>query len=146
MISQSTLRAYRDTFTTTTRSDETTVTILRDNLPDDIRAHLLDILHDAKEKSGNIDLAYDIVRDACDLLPDTIEALATFDPYDITVECASVYAYQRLEYLNPNNQYDITEVLKETNATDIATACAIFYDRIVQETIADMVDFFTHNS
>lgn len=146
MISQSTLDTYRDAFTITTRTDGTDVIILRDNLPDDIRTNLLDILHDAKEKAGDFDLAYDIVRDACNLLPDIIEDLATFEPYDINIESASIYTYDRLQYLNIHNQYDIAQVLKETSSDDIANACAIWYDRIVQETIADLVDFFTHNS
>jgi len=146
MISQSHFDTYRDAFTTTTRNDGTDVIILRDNLPDDIRTNLLDILHDAKEKAGDFDLAYEIVSQSFELLPDTTEDLATFNPYDTYIESASIYPYDRLQYLNIHNQYDIAQVLKETSSDDIANACAIWYDRIVQETIADLVDFFTHNS
>lgn len=145
MISPSTLDTYRDAFTWTTRNGGEKITVLREPLPDDIQAHLLDILHDAKEKAGDFDLAYEIAAQAVELLPDTIEDLATFDPYDINIESASIYTYDRLQYLNIYNQYDIAQVFKETSSDDIANACAIWYDRIIQETLSDLVDYFINN-
>ena len=55
-------------------------------------------------------------------------------------ETASVYTSTRLSYLNQSNQYDITEVLKECSC-DIATACAIWYDRKVAEACEELVAY-----
>lgn len=141
MISQLTLDTYRNAFTTVSRND-INITVLRDDLPPDIQDHLLERIQYISQRSS-LDLGYNIMRDVVSLLPSTLDELATFDAYDQTPDIASVYTYESLQYLTINNQYDITQILIETNADDIATACSMWYDITVQNSLADLVDTFT---
>lgn len=78
------------------------------------------------------DQAYEILYDAIN----TID-ISDLQDYDYAEnqeynqkEFADVRTYTRLQYLTNNNQYDIAQILKETNSEDIATACAIWHDRV----------------
>lgn len=55
-------------------------------------------------------------------------------------EHASVYTANRLEYLNPYNDADIADIIKEYNLNDVSTACAIWYGNTVNEMVDALID------
>jgi hypothetical protein len=48
-------------------------------------------------------------------------------------ERASVYTNGRLAYLNANNQDEVSDIMREYTTKDIADACAIWYDKRIEE-------------
>jgi hypothetical protein len=53
--------------------------------------------------------------------------------YEMSSDSASVYTQTRIEYLNIWNQYEISETMREYSLDDISTACAVWYDRQVEQ-------------
>lgn len=53
--------------------------------------------------------------------------------YERASDCASVYTSDRLAYLNLWNQDEISEIVHSISSYDIATACAIWYDKRIEE-------------
>ena len=95
-------------------------------------------------ESGSFDLNYEILQSTLaylddesieldDLLNDDFEINYPFDGF------SSIYTSDRLDYLNNNNQSDITQALKETDS-DIQDACAYWYDRQVENTLYSLRD------
>ena len=81
--------------------------------------------------------SYDIMYDAIALIADnteTVEDLADFYPTEYTDDIASIYYSEQLEYLNTGNMHDIAEIIKEHDCEDVATACAVWYEREVKDT------------
>lgn len=117
---------------TITRTDWTEVNVLND-LESPQGIYLSDI---ARQASGNMNLwfdqAYTIVYDAINSID--IEDLQDYEYIENqeynSKEFASIYTNTRLQYLTINNQYDITQILRETDCDDIATASSIWYDRV----------------
>lgn len=86
------------------------------------------------------DLDYEIFSDACDLVrelydenKDWSDEAITDAIYDRASDSASVYTAARLAYLNIWNQDEISDTMREYNTDDIATACAIWYDRQIEQ-------------
>ncbi len=101
---------------------------------EEVYTELLRIIYD--ENVGGVhDLSYEIVCKATGV----IEEIGLKDLHNDNAineadnEHASVYTYPRLQYLNINNQQEITDTLKEYDC-DIQTACAIWYDNQVRDT------------
>lgn len=57
----------------------------------------------------------------------------TDEIYEGASDSASVYTNERLAYLNNQNESDISDVMSEYGEHSIANACAIWYDRQVEQ-------------
>lgn len=86
------------------------------------------------------DLDYEIFSRACDIVsevysykPEATDEQATDDIYEHSSESASVYTNGRLEYLNQWNEEEISQTMREYGEQSIAIACAIWYDRQVEQ-------------
>ena len=103
---------------------------------------VLDLQHTITDDFGaNYDLRYQIMAHACQFIDEIpLDELKRFKDSLEWREFASVYTGERLSYLTVNNQYDISEIYKETGADDIATACAIWYDRAVNRVIDELIN------
>lgn len=121
-----------------------TTSVRKDN-PEDTFYHFTD---DALKELTDLflehyevkDIDYETFSRACDIVseiyadkPDTTQDAATEEIYERASDCASVYTYQRLQYLDANNDQEITDTLKECNCTTISEACAVWYDRQVEQ-------------
>ena len=53
---------------------------------------------------------------------------------------ASVYTSERLAYLYPINQQEISDIMREYSLGDIATACAVWYDSMVAHACRAIID------
>ena len=114
--------------------------IINEGIDKDFYSFIKDLVFEVN--SGNFDLNYEIVNDACNYIGDHEDDFEVID--DFTTEFSSVYTQTRLEYLNCENQYDISEVMKEISSDDIATACAVWYDRKVMEVIDELIAFLNN--
>lgn len=117
---------------TITRSDWTEVNVLKDLESPECK-YLSEIARQASDDMNLwFDQAYEILYNALNTID--IDDLSDYDYVEnqeySQKEFADVRTYTRLQYLTNNNQYDIAQILKETNSDDIATACAIWYDRV----------------
>lgn len=80
------------------------------------------------------DLDYEIFSKACDIIAEmSVSELESDEASDAIQEreSASVYTFDRLQYLDNSNQHEISEFCQNYKV-DIATACAIWYDEQVQ--------------
>lgn len=113
-----------------------TISIIKDETPQEVREMLLTMHQDL---DVGFDLSYEIMHEVSDALKEiSLEELPTAELHEN--EFASVYTATRLSYLAIDNQYDITEIVKETS-TDIQTACAIWYDRKCTEAAEMLRDY-----
>lgn len=85
-------------------------------------------------------LDYETFSHACDIVseiyadkPNATDDEVTEDIYERSHDSASVYTSTRLSYLNNQNESDISELVKETSYNSIASACAIWYDKQVEQ-------------
>lgn len=117
--------------------------IIKDETPEETRKVLIDIIYD-KNIGGSHDLSYEIVFRACDVISElSLEDLENTDClWDIERDWASFYTAERLGYLNMNNQDEIIEKLKEYDS-DIATACAVWYDAMVRDVAIELQEYIT---
>lgn len=90
----------------------------------------------------DFDTSYDIMNSACNIIDGlTLEksgrdSLLDEDMLDLYAEVdgsASVYTATRLAYLKNDNEDEITRLVKDEGIDSIATACAVWYDRKVQD-------------
>lgn len=86
------------------------------------------------------DIDYETFSRACDIVSEIYEETPEADNekieegiYERASDSASVYTSTRLEYLNIWNQDEISDIMREYGTEDIATACAIWYDRQVEQ-------------
>ena len=125
-----------DSMDSGTRDSEQVFYFIKPDTQKDIKDFLLEIIYN-QNIGGASDLSYEIVASAIDLLDeDTIESEEDY----IDNDSASIYTYDRLQYLNINNQDEITEVLKEYE-TDIQNACAYWYDNQVKNVYYQLKDY-----
>ena len=93
---------------------------------------------------GSQDLSYQITARACDIVADLNEEdLKEDNEGNVQEYCngvASVYIDERLEYLNNQNQHEITDELKSIDC-DIQEACAIWYDNMVFQACLKLISF-----
>lgn len=86
------------------------------------------------------DLEYEIFKKACDLVseiytdtPTIAEDKATEEIYERACDRASVFTSDRLSYLNLWNENEISETMQEYSLKSISDACAVWYDRQVEQ-------------
>lgn len=110
-----------------------------DKLSEEYQESLRAIAFEIHDDTSDFDLTYEILNDACMFVSELEEEEIKDDNWrdSATLEFASVYTQARLEYLNQNNEYNITEIMRECEC-DIQDACAQWYDERVNEAI-DMV-------
>lgn len=97
-----------------------------------------------QDTGENIDLAYELLNTASGLLANVeLGDLADTDLYELASDSASVYTWDRLQLLDNNNQQEISDIMKEYEYEDIATACAIWYEQKVAEVLHAMVQMVT---
>lgn len=115
---------------------EKEIYVFSDQVNDEVKEVIQDIMYD---NIRNFDLSYEVAGKACEYIASIpFEELQKVDIQE--AEHASVYIATRLSYLNLNNQYDITEVLKECGC-DIQEACAIWFDRAVQVIAENLIAY-----
>ena len=82
-----------------------------------------------------LDLGYEITAKALDIMAEVdFNDLPRFDAFELEQDMASVYTAERLGYINVSNQSEISDVMRDYDAEDIATAAAIWYDDKVKNT------------
>ena len=86
------------------------------------------ILDIQRELNIGFEMSYEVMADACQELSEI--DFRDLEGTEFQGEYASVYIYDRLQYLDGNNQDDITDIVKEYSC-DIQTACAVWYDNQV---------------
>lgn len=86
------------------------------------------------------DVDYEIFDRACDIVseiysdkPDATEEEATEEIYERASDSANVYTSIRLDYMNMWNEQEISEIMREYDLSSIADACAVWYDRQVEQ-------------
>jgi hypothetical protein len=90
------------------------------------------------------DVDHEIFSRACDIVSEVFgrERTTTLDKeddvitdeiYEAASDSASVYTAERLGYLNIWNEEEIGQTMSEYDEKSIATACAIWYDRQVEQ-------------
>ncbi len=73
--------------------------------------------------------ACDIVAEACEDAQDTTSDKVEDHIYELAADSASMYTSDRLAYLSPMNEDEISETMREYGMHSIADACAAWYDR-----------------
>jgi len=115
---------------TTTKRGENDIYILSDNIDEETR-DTMQTMQRALDVS--FDLSYEIMAKACDIYA---EAYANNEDSPTMLmeyieenyrDYASVYTYERLSWLDNNNQSDITDIVID-HGCDIADACAKWYE------------------
>lgn len=83
----------------------------------------------------SFELSYEIMAKACQCIGElTLKELETGEASEMAAETCTVYTYQRLQYLDGNNQAEITDIVKGYD-TDIEKACAEWYEQQVTTAI-----------
>ena len=79
--------------------------------------------------------SYSIMYDALALLSDSTDNVEELEDYDVfdAVDIASIYYVEQLAYLNTGNMYAIADLVRDYNCTDVASACAIWYESTVKD-------------
>lgn len=77
--------------------------------------------------------ACDIVREVYDENPDADGDKAAEVIYEKAPESANPYTAERLSYLNIWNEQEIADQVHELGGVSIADACAVWYDKQVEE-------------
>ena len=128
------LELVRKAYVTAKRGEEDIYILNTDILDTATQNALLDIQH---RLEIDFNLSYQVMGTACDLFSEADEEIGGLEGMDFSEmarESASVYTYPRLQYMDANNQSDITEIMREYSCSiDIADACAIWYDRKVTQ-------------
>lgn len=126
---------------TSQERENDTIHVYRDELDEATK----DAMHEIQRNLDvDFDTSYDIMATACAIIDGlTLEAsgrdsLLDDDMLDLYAEAdgsASYYTSSRLAYLTPNNEDEISSLVKDEAIESIATACAVWYDRKVQEAL-----------
>lgn len=133
MTKKEKIKSLQNAMERSERNDHTEYTYFTDNAPEELRQLFL-------EHYEVRDVDYMTFSDACDIVsdiyqnsPEITEREAEEEIYEQASDSASVYTATRLEYLNIWNQDEVAEIFKEYGCEDIATACAVWYDRQVEQ-------------
>lgn len=125
------------------RADGTEYHCISDTCEDGLKDVLMKLIYD-DNIGGSSDLSYEICYQATAVLTDDVteEQISSEDFYihEHIQDIASVYTAIRLSYLNNNNQDEITDTLKEYS-TDIAGACAVWYENMIAQACNDIIDY-----
>lgn len=107
----------------------------------EVKELLMTIIYD--ENIGGVqDLNYEIAGVACSAVGYMdFEELKKYDTSEDGGDFASVYTFDRLKYLNANNQEEITDTMKEYSTGNISDACAIWYDNAIKDTMRKLIAY-----
>lgn len=118
-------------------NEDRKIYLYKDDTPEDIKAIVSTAIHATEEP---LDLAYNIAHASLYALSDVLlSELSAYNPDNDNYDgFASIYTSDRLAYLNNGNQQEISDLMKECSADDIATACAYWFDRKVTDFIENI--------
>lgn len=143
MTKQEKLAALANAITTKKRADGEEFVCFSDDAP----RELIDIFLEHYEV---VDLDYEIFSRACDVVHGIYEdnpAIAYDDAVDEIIkhsqDNANVYTRVRLSYLSMWNEEEVSDIMHEYDLKSIATACAVWYDRQVEEAAILIHDWVT---
>ncbi len=129
--------------TTSKRDDETVFNHFTETTPHELEDLFL-------EHYNVKDLDYEIFGRALDIVSEAYEGKAHDEGsdgrveeeiYDAASDSASVYTSDRLAYLDNQNEDEISKTMREYGETSIANACAIWYDRQVEQAAIIIIDW-----
>jgi hypothetical protein len=118
---------------------------MKDNVPTDIAQTLKDIVYN---KNNGFDIPYMMLDDALNILYSIeLDRILddSFDIYNYDGDIGSVYTSDQLEYLNLNTQQEISDIMREYDLTDIASACSYWYDQEVRDMVNEIIDYIKNN-
>lgn len=126
---------------TTKERGEDTIHVYREELDEETKDAMQKIQQNLEV---DFETSYDIMASACDIIDGlTLEesgrdSLLDDNMLDLYAEAdgsASIYTSTRLSYLTNWNEDEITSLVKDEGIDSIATACAVWYERKVQEAL-----------
>lgn len=121
--------------TVSKRDDGSEYTHFTDEAPEELKDLFL-------EHYNVKNLDYEIFSQACDIVAEVYQDYpsikianneATEEIYERASDCANIYTSERLAYLDNQNEDEISETMREYGEHSIATACAIWYDKQVEQ-------------
>lgn len=123
---------------------EDTIMILNEQSP--VYELVRDVQYKLNRYTGSFELNYSIMSDACTAMSEINEdTLEDMDPYELSMDTASVYTATQLSWLNINNQVEIADIVREYE-TDIGTACAVWYEQQVATACELLRDIINENA
>lgn len=120
--------------------------VIKDDAPAPVRDILMKVSDAMYEDCKDLDLAHDITARAALLGGYRLVEEDAPDPSELAQNTASPYTARRLEYITVHNQDDISELMKEYELDDIATAAAVWYENRVAEAVRLILDAITDNA
>ncbi len=126
-------RIFVNAYVTKKRGEED-IYLVNETLPKEWQEAILAIQHKLNEETGTFELDYDIMADACDIIADKTltgkgrDSLVgdELDFYADADSRANVYTGVQLSYLCPQNESEISVLMKDEAITSIAQACSIW--------------------
>lgn len=137
------LAELENAYTSKQKGDDT-ILILNEQSP--LYELVRDVQYHLNENTGTFELDYSIMSDACTAMSELDEdTLEDMDPYELSMDTASVYTATQLSWLNINNQSEIADIVRE-HETDIGTACAVWYEQQVATACEMLRDMINNNA
>lgn len=125
---------------TTMDKNGETIKVYKNDLPETIKDSLINIQYQMSDDTGaSFELSYEIMDDALTAISDA--GIDELDSENWENEPSSVYTAERLAYMNLNNQQAISDIMREFSTDDISTACAVWYDNAVRDTISEVIKY-----
>lgn len=135
MTKQELLDAIPNAYETSTRPDGTEYKAIKDDAPAPVRDILMQVSDAMYEDCKDFNLAHDITARAALFGGYRLVEEDCPDPSELAHNTASPYTARRLEYITVHNQDDISDLMKEYELDDIATAAAVWYELRVEAAI-----------
>lgn len=103
------------------------------------------------------DTHYEIFSKACDIMAEIygkehkvsgkmLQEVIEGNIYDRSADSASVSTTDRLGYLDMWNEEEVSQIMREYGEYSIATACAIWYDKQVEQACFIIKDWIEQNN
>lgn len=124
-----------------------TIPVYREELPKDIQEYLFNEIQREQAEADGIpfEQSYHIMYGALALFDGVdFEELEAFDPLECE-DTASIYYVEQLSYLNTSNMYAIADLIRDYECTDVASACAIWYDSTVKDWALTIKNYILNN-
>ena len=140
-MTKKTLKLLETAYKTRTNDDGDMMFVFNDNNP--LKETLRKVQFELQDVTGTWRLNYSIMARACDLIVehwDTKNNGKDISWEEIADGSASVYTTERLAYLYPINQQEISDIMRTYSLGDIATACAVWYDNMVAHACRAIID------
>lgn len=123
-----------------------TIPVYRDELDEKTKDALFHEIQVEQAEADNIpfEQSFSIMYDALALFEGVeYEDLEDFDPNEVEKDIASIYYHDQLEYLNTGNMYAIADLIRDYEYTDVASACAMWYDSTVRDWAQTIKNYIT---